>query len=54
MGVWEVAFKFWFLKLFICFLDGAKVGVEKSFSIENLKMETGQFFQKKMVDIVVK
>ncbi len=44
MGVWEVAFNFWFLKIFKWFLGGAKVWVKKSFLIENLKMDTGQFF----------
>ncbi len=43
-GVWVVAFNFWFLKIFIWFLGGAKVRVKKSFFIENLKMDTGQFF----------
>ncbi len=39
MGVWEVAFKFWFLKICTWFLGGAKViRVEKSFLIKkNLK-----------------
>ncbi len=37
MGVWEVAFNFWFLKIFIWFLGEAKVWVKKSFFIENLK-----------------
>ena len=44
IGVWEVAFKFWFLKSFTWFLGGAEVRVEKSFLIENLKMDIGQFF----------
>ncbi len=44
MGVSEVAFDFWFLKIFIWFLGGGKVGVKKSFFLENLKMDTGQFF----------
>ncbi len=44
MGVWEVAFDLWFLKIFIWFLGRAKVWVEKSLFIENLKMDTGQFF----------
>ncbi len=34
----------WFLKNSIWFLGGAKVLVKKSFFIENLKMDTGQFF----------
>ncbi len=44
MEVWEVAFDFWFLKIFLWFLGGAKVWVKKSFFMENLKMDTGQFF----------
>ncbi len=44
MGVWEVAFSFWFLKIFIWFLGVAKVWVEKLFFIENLKMDTEQLF----------
>ncbi len=45
MGVWEVVFDFWFLKIFTWFLSGAKVWVEKSFLVENIKMDIGQFFQ---------
>ncbi len=44
IGVWEVTFNFWFLKIFTWFLGGAKVWVKKSFCIENLKMDIGQFF----------
>ncbi len=44
MRVWEVAFNFWFFKIFKWFLGGAKVWVKKSFLIENLKMDTGEFF----------
>ena len=35
----------WFLEIFTWFLSGAKVRVEKSFSIENLKIDIRQFFQ---------
>ncbi len=44
MGAWEVVFNIWFLRIFIWFLSGAKVWIKKSFLIENLKMDTGQFF----------
>ncbi len=44
MGVWEVAFNFWFLKIFTWFLGRAKVRVEKSFLIENLKWILGNSF----------
>ncbi len=45
MECWVVTFNFWFLKISIWFFGEAKVRVKKSFWIENLKMDIGQFFQ---------
>ena len=41
------------MKIFTWFLGGAKVGVEKSFLIENLKMNIGKSFGK-YTDIAMK
>ncbi len=43
-GGWEVAFNFWFLKIFIWLLGRAKVWLKKLFFMENLKMDTRHFF----------
>ncbi len=54
MGVWVVAFDFWYLNIFTWFLGGPKVWVEKSlFRIKNLKMDIRYIFWCHM-DIVVK
>ncbi len=42
--VWGLSGNIWFLKSFTWFLSGAKVGLKKSFLIENLKMDSGEFF----------
>ncbi len=44
MGVWVVTIDFWFLKIFIWYLGGPKVRVEKSFFDKKFEMDIGQLF----------